>query len=225
MRVRAAYYRDAGATLARLNTPDWRRVSIPAINPVQRQAGVTNLPAYSLYNPGNIVIPKIDELIFEVSNDGAGGVAMVGGLWISPVNDNLNVPAGDVYTVHASATSVGIAGQWELVPFTLDQNLPTGTYAVTGLDIVQDGAAGAVEFGRLAWTGGAIAGGGPQWRPGVLIRQGFDKQNWPNWQKGQWGTLGTFSSTAQPNLEVFSNPGTGVNLDIFMDIIQISRSI
>jgi hypothetical protein len=225
MRVRAAYYRDAGATLARLNTPDWRRVSIPSINPVQRQAGVTNLPAYGRYYPGSIVIPKIDELIFQASNDGAGGVAQVGGLWISPLNDTLNIPSGDVYKVHAAATSTGIAGTWELVPFVLDQNLPTGTYAVIGLDVVQDGATGAVEFARLAWTGGAQAGGGQPWRPGVTIRHGFAEQNWENWQNGNWGTLGSFTSTAQPNLEVFSDPGTGVGLDIFMDIIQVSRSI
>src|SRR5262245_20636010 len=205
MRVRAAYFRDAGATLARLNTPDWRRVSIPSINPVQRQAGVTNLPAYGRYYPGSIVIPKIDELIFQVSNDGAGGVAMVGGLWISPLNDTLNVPNGDVYKVHATVTTTGVAGQWELSPMVLDQNLPTGTYAVIGLDVVSDQAVGAVEFARLAWTGGAQAGGGQMWRPGVLVRTGFDEQNWPDWSNGLWGTLGSFTSTAQPNLEVFSD--------------------
>jgi hypothetical protein len=222
MQVRAAYFRDAGATGARLNTPDYRRVSIPNIHPVQRQAGVTNLPAIQRYNPGGIKIPKIDELIFEGSNDGAGGVQAVAGLWISPLNDNVNIPAGDVYKLHGTATSSGVAAQWELCQLVLDEILPNGNYAVVGLDAVQSGTVGQAEFARLAWTGGSQVGGGPLWRPGVTVSTGFGEQNWPFWQSGGWGTLGTFSSTAQPNVEVFSATGTALTYDLYIDVIKVA---
>ena len=220
MRIRAAYFRDAGATGARINTPDYRTISIPNIHPVQRQAGVTNLPAFQRYFPAGLDIAKIDEVIFEGSNNGAGGVDAVGGLWLSPLGDTANIPQGEVYKLHGTATSVGVAANWELVPIVLDEILPNGTYTIIGLDVVSSGAAGAVEFARIAWTGGNAPGGGSLWRPGVLVVAGQAEQNWPNWQNGNWGTLGSFTSTAQPNLEVFSAPGTGVTLDIYLDVIK-----
>jgi hypothetical protein len=220
MIARAAYFRDAGAVGARLNTPDYRRISIPHINPVQRQAGTTNLPAVQRFQPGTIKIPKIDEVILEGSNDGAGGIAAVGGLWISPMGDSLNIPSGDSYKLHGQATSVGVAAQWELCQLVLDENIPNGVYTVIGLDVTAVGAAGSAEFARLAWTGGNQPGGGQLWRPGVLVANTFANQNWQFWQNGGWGTLGSFTSTSQPNLEVFSVPGTTLTYDVFMDVIK-----
>jgi hypothetical protein len=220
MIVRAAYFRDAGATGARLNTPDYRRVSIPNIHPVQRAAGVTTLPNIQRYIPATIKIPKIDELIFEGSNNGAGGVQAVAGLWISPPGDNVNIPTGDVYKLHGQATSLGVTAGWELAQLVLDEILPNGSYTVIGLDATAVGSAGSAEFLRLAWTGGSAVGGGPLWRPGVLVQPSFADQNWPFWQSGAWGTLGTFSSTAQPNVEVFSAPGTPLTYDIYLDVIK-----
>lgn len=220
MRIRAAYFRDAGATGARLNTPDYRTISIPNVHPVQRQAGVTNLPAYQRYFPAGLDVAKIDEVIFEGSNNGAGGVAAVGGLWLSPLGDTANIPQGDSYKLHATATTVGTASQWELVPMVLDELLPNGTYTIIGFDANQGGAVGDVEFARIAWTGGNAVGGGQLWRPGILVQRTQANQNWPNWQQGNWGTLGSFSSTAQPNIEVFSQTGNSVTLDFYLDVIK-----
>lgn len=220
MVARAAYFRDAGAIGARLNTPDYRRVSIPHIHPVQRQAGTTTLPNILRYSPKGIIIPKIDEIVFEGSNNGAGGVDAVGGLWISPPSDNLNIPAGDAYKLHGQATSIGVAAGWELCPLVLDENLPNGTYTVVGLDVTAVGTIGDAEFARLAWTGGNQPGGGQLWRPGVLVQMSFADQNWPFWSQGGWGTLGSFTSTSQPNLEVFSAQGINLTYDVFMDVVK-----
>lgn len=220
MLLRAAYFRDAGATGARVNTPHFRLVSIPNIHPVNRQTGVINLPEIHFYQPSGIRIPRIDELRFEASNDGGGGVRAVGGLWISPLNDILNIPQGDVYKLHGTVTSAGVAASWELKPIVLDEVLPDGIYTVIGLDVVCNGAAGQAEFARLAWTGGAMAGGGPLWRPGVTVQIGQANQNWRNWQNGNWGILGSFVSTSQPNMEVFSATGTALVYQIYMDVIK-----
>jgi hypothetical protein len=222
MIARAAYFRDAGAIRARLNTPDFRRVSIPNISPIQRQAGVTNLPAIERFVPANIKIPKIDEIIFEGSNNGAGGINAVGGLWISPVGDTVNIPPGDVYKLHGTCTTTGVAAGWELQSLVLDEILPAGNYTIIGFDAVQNGAVGAVEFARLAWTGGNSPGNGQLWRPGVLVRHGFNEQSWPFWTQGGWGVLGSFASTAPPQVEVFSAGGVGVGMDFFIDVVKIS---
>lgn len=220
MLLRAAYFRDAGATGARINTPHFRLVSIPNIHPVQRQTGVTNLPEVYFLQPSGIRIPRIDEIRFEGSNNGAGGIRAVGGLWISPINDVLNIPPGDVYKVHGTVTSAGVAAGWELKPIVLDENLPDGTYTIIGLDVVHSGAAGQAEFARLAWSGGSNVGSGAQWRPGVLVQQGQANQNWRNWQNGNWGVLGSFVSTSQPQMEVFSATGTPLTYDVYMDLIR-----
>lgn len=222
MRVRAGYFRDSGATGARLNTPDFRRLSIPNIHPVQRQAGVTDLPAVHWFSPGGITIPKIDEIIFEGSNDGAGGVAAVGGLWISPLSDNMNIPQGDSYKIHGTVTTAGVAVSWELKPIILDEILPAGNYAIIGMDAISRAAANVVEFARLAWTGGNMPGGGNLWRPGVLVPRLQSMQNWPRWQNGNWGTLGSFASTAPPQCEVFSVAGTTAVLDIYLDVVRLN---
>lgn len=220
MVCRAAYFRDAGAVGARLNTPDYRKISIPNIHPVQRAAGVTNLPNVEWLWPSGLTIPKIDEIVFEGSNDGAGGVDAVGGLWISPLSDVLNVPPGEPYKLHGQATSVGVVAGWELCDLTLDENLPNGVFTVIGLDVTAVGAPGSAEFARLAWTGGNQPGGGQLWRPGVLVQPDFGGQNWQRWANGGWGVLGSFTSTAQPNLEVFSAPGTSLTFDVYLDVIK-----
>ncbi len=220
MIIRAAYFRDAGGVGARINTPDFRRVSIPNVHPVQRQAGVTNLPALQWYNPGTIRIPSIDEVIFQGSNNGAGGIAAVGGLWISPPGGNVNIPSGDCYKLHATATSLGVTAGWELVGQVFDEILPAGTYTIVGFDAIQNGAANRVEFVRIAWTGGLVAGGGAMWRPGVLCQFSQANQNWPNWQNGRWGALGSFVSTAPPKIEVFSVTGVAATFDLYYDVIK-----
>lgn len=220
MVVRAAYFRDAGAIGARINTPDFRRISVPSIRPVNRNTGAGNLPNVAFYRPAGITIPRIDELVFEGSNNGAGGVAAVGGLWVSPPGDNVNVPSGDAYKLHGTATSLGVAAGWELCNMTLDQNLPYGIYTVIGLDVEATSTLGQAEFARLAWTGGNAPGGGQLWRPGVTVMNTFANQNWPWWQNGGWGTLGSFSSTAQPNLEVFSVTGTALTYNVYMDVVK-----
>jgi hypothetical protein len=93
-------------------------------------------------------------------------------------------------------------------------------YTVIGLDVTAVGAAGSAEFARLAWTGGNQPGGGQLWRPGVTVQPSFADQNWQRWANGGWGVLGSFTSTAQPNLEVFSAQGTALTYDVFMDVIK-----
>ena len=219
MLVRAAYFRDAGATGAAINTPKYRLVSIPRIHPVQRQAGVTDLPA--LWRPKNtkLILPKINEFIFEGSNNGAGGVAAVGGLWVSPPGDTMGISQGEAYTLRGTGTSAGVANAWETVALTLDEVLPDKVYDVVGLEVVQSGATGQAEFARLVWTGSGDLGGNSQWRPGVLVNHGFAEQMWPIWRDGNFGKLGSFRITALPNLEVFSVTGTALTYTVFIDVI------
>jgi hypothetical protein len=208
-----AYAQNAGALNARVNTPHYRFVSIPSIQPVNAAAAPGDYPPYADLRNRKLTIPRIDPLTAELTNGGAGGVRSVVGLWVS--DGNMNAQDGDVYTIRGTGTITAVVGAWTLGSFTLDQQLPAGTYMIIGMDVIGTN----LVFARLQFTGGAGAGG---MRPGVICRQAVGDTSWPDhWRNGNFGNFGTFANTAQPNLEIFA---TGANSaqTVFLDVIRIS---
>lgn len=208
LRLICAYVRDAGITNAQISTPNFRRVSVPAVYPLQRQAAPTNLPGYAWYGDTNIVLPRLDEIALLVSNDGGGGVDCYGVLWAEHPSHTRNVPPGDVYTLRATSTITRVAGQWVQGVLTFDQVLPAGTYTVVGL-----GAVGATtEAVRLSFLGGGM-------RPGVLCQPTQALIPWRDFLKGHVGIFGTFRNTAPPNIEVLGTAAGAVTYTIYLDVI------
>jgi hypothetical protein len=206
----AAYVRNAGFTNARLNTPDFRRVSIPSIQPGNVNAAPITLSPMVFFPPSRLRIPKIDEIALEASNSGGGGVRTIGGVWVASMDHNYNVPAGDVYTLRFTSTITAVANAWTLGGMTFDQTLPAGNYAVTGLDVI--GA--TTEFARLAFLGGGM-------RPGVIVRPAVSNYMWDHFRFGNVGLYGTFASTAIPNLEVFGTAAAGITYTGYMEVVKV----
>lgn len=208
LRLMAAYVRDAGITNAQISTPDFRRVSVPSVYPLQRQTAPTNLPAYAWYRPNNIIVPRLDEIALLVSNDGAGGVACYGLIWLESQRHTLNTPPGDTYTLRATSTITGTAGQWTQGTLTFDQVLPAGTFTIVGMAAV--GA--TTEAVRISFLGGGM-------RPGVICMPTFATQPWQHYLKGQFGAFGSFRNTAPPNIEVLQTTGAAVTYTIYFDVV------
>lgn len=206
----AAYARNAGAVNARLSTPNFRRVSVPSIQPVLRGAAPISIPPMVFFPPAKLRVPAIDEIAFELTNDGAGGVRTVGGIWLSTPSHNFNVPPGDVYTIRATATITGVLANWTAGNMTFDQTLPAGNYAVIGLDVI--GA--TTEFARLNFMGGG-------YRPGVVVRPAIVNYMWDNFRFGNVGVFGVFANTAQPQLEVFQTTAAATPYTVFMEVIKV----
>lgn len=205
-----AYVRDAGVTLAQISTPDYRRVAAPAIFPLNRAAAPTTLPNKALYAPNRITIPKLDEIALLVSNNGAGGVDCYGVITVESKSHNRNVPAGDVYTLHATSAITRTAAAWTTGALIFDSSLPAGTFSVVGLGVV--GA--TTEAARLAFSGGGM-------KPGVLVQPTSAAQPWPYELKGGLGEWGRFVNSAPPSIEVLGTAGGAVTYDVFLDVVIV----
>jgi hypothetical protein len=211
MNLLAAYARDAGITNARIFTPQLLKVGVPSIVPPNANAAPISLPPMIYYPPGKLRIPSIDEIAFQISNGGAGGVRAVGAIWLMTLGHSLNVPPGDVYTLRATVTITGTAAAWTAGVMVFDQTLPAGTYQVVGLDVV--GA--TTELARLIFMGGG-------YRPGTIVRPAVSNYMWEYFRAGTSGVLGTFVSTAQPQLEVFQTTGAATPYTVFIDVIKVA---
>jgi hypothetical protein len=211
MNLLAAYARDAGATNARIFTPQLLKVGIPSVSPVNANAAPITLPPMDYYPPAKLRIPAIDEIAFQISNGGAGGVRAIGAIWLSTPDHNFNVPPGDAYTLRATATITGVANAWTTGPITFEQVLPAGTYQVVGLNVI--GA--TTELARIVFMGGG-------WRPGVIVMPAVGNYNWEYFRFGNSGLLGTFVSTAQPQLDVFQTTAAATAYTIFMDVVKVA---
>ncbi len=201
---------NAGGTNARINTPHFRAVSIPSIQPIEVAIGPTDLPAIDWMAPAKLVIPAIDEIAFEISNGGAGGVRQTGLVWAALPGHTLNIPSGDSFTLRATGTITAVANTWTAGSFTFDQTLPQGNYQVIGMDIIGTN----LQAGRLVFQGI-----GP--RPGVLARTAVGNMSWPfMFRRGSAGIFGTFPNTAQPNIEILAS-GANTAQTVYLDVIRI----
>jgi hypothetical protein len=213
----AAYWQNAGATNARLNTPHFRFLSLPSITPVNRSAAPVSLSPICWLKPMRLLVPRIDEVALEASNDGAGAVRGVGVVWVS--DGNYTLPSGvnsDLYTIRATGTITATSLAWTLGNITFDQGLPAGRYAVVGMDVFGLNLVAA----RLQFPGGAGPNG---MRPGVLAKPTLAAYQWEYFRHGNAGLFGTFDSTAQPLLEIFSN-GANSAQTVWLDVVRISGS-
>jgi len=206
----AAYARNAGLTNARINTPHFRAVSIPSVRPVNVTAAVPTLPPYEWLYPSRLLVPRIDEVAFEASNGGGGGVRTVGGIWVSSIDHTLNIPPGNRYKLRFTVTIAATAFVWTAGAFTLDQSLPAGNYTVIGMDVFGV----TTEFARLSFLGGGM-------RPGVLTQLTVGAyDNRLTFQDGNAGVYGTFANTAQPNLEVFATATASIAYTGWLDVVK-----
>jgi hypothetical protein len=210
MDILAAYHQNAGATNARINTPKFRSVNIPSVQPVNVSGAPVNVPPLVYFPPTKLNIRAIDEIAWEASNSGAGGVRATAGLWLW--DGNATVPAGDLYTVRATATITGVTGAWANGALTFDQSLPAGTFAVVGMDAI--GANGV--FARLIFQTGGV-------RPGCIMRPAVTNYMWPFFRMGNCGEWGRFANTAAPLLEVFVT-GAQTAQTVFLDLIQVGTN-
>lgn len=213
MWLAAAYWQNAGATNARINTPHYRFVGMPSLQPVNRTAAPVSISPMVVWRPQKLIVPKIDDVTFEASNDGAGAVRGIGGLWLS--DDNWSLPsAGQIYTMRFTGTITAVTLAWTSGNLTAEQGLPAGRYAVVGMDVIGTN----LVFARLIFPGGIGPNG---MRPGVLARPTPLIYQDDEFRRGNFGHFGSFESTAIPLLEIFSN-GANTAQTVFLDLMRLT---
>lgn len=188
-----AYFGAATPNRARLISPAFRQLSTPWIRPVNTDIVPGHRPGIADYRMNPLRIRALEELQLEgmQTTGGAAVVAAIAGITRNPV---MSAPNGDIITMRGTGTTTAVAGGWTNCAVTWQDTLPTGTYAVVGLNFVGATALSA----RLIFEEQVE-------RPGCLGCSGADLTPPEMFLNGGLGVWGRFNANRMPNVEILCN--------------------
>lgn len=202
------YFAATNATRARLNSPTFRQISQPFIYPVELATGPTSNPAYQSFLDRPMKVPKGEEISMEALQSSAGAQQVTGVLFLG--KDLVNVPSGDIITARFTATTTHTANLWSNIPYTLDQSLPNGTYALVGSRVESTSAI------AHRWIIPGLFS-----RPGALSSRLVQNVQTDDFRNRRMGELGRFLNVALPILQVFSNIADTSDVG-YMELIKVA---
>lgn len=193
----------------RLQSPSLRRMVNQRIEPVYPEA----LPANSWYS----LVPHIWKErartldVAESLNAFTINVAASDEYVFVWLMDKLEaLPAGEIFSIQASATITDVEGAWVNGALTFTQTLPAGRYALVGMR-----PRGAQTIAaRLVFPDISP-------RPGSLGKQHYYELDIPDFRYGGLGNWGEFEHDAPPSLDAIGNTSAQVAHYITLDLIQI----
>jgi hypothetical protein len=209
MRV-AAY--GTNLTRVQLTSASLRDYAPFDVGPVNVGTVIESPARYADFSDGPVPLAVNEELdAFGVqSNAGAQRIGV--GVWfcdgpVRPVTQR-------GFSVHWTGTTTLTANAWSAVAFTLDNGIPSGTFAIVGSRMI---SAGAV-FHRF------IPRGGLPYRPGGFAQQAqdnypMDGSRWTDYV-ANWGEWLRFTNTTPPQIEVFSISADTTE-EGYLDLVQV----
>lgn len=209
MQLMAAYVMGVGVHSPKIQSPSLRRIAVPSIYPSVRASAVPTDPNIADYRANPLNIPALEEIQVLASNDDAGTQRCWAGLFLA---DGAQPVQGgsDIFTVRCTAAITCVANTWVSGNLTFGQSLPVGTYAIVGM--FAQSATGI--FARLIFPGGTI------YRPGVMCVTAIGNRQPFAGRKAPMGVLGTFQSTALPQLDVLASSTDSAQV-VYLDLVKI----
>lgn len=208
MRIGMAFASGLGVTQGQFSVPSLRVVAQPRIHPVNKQLyPVDDSPINRPGDQGARIL-KTETFAANLTSDatvGPNDSYVLAWLYAGPKRQ---IP-GDITTIRASATVTAVTGSWVVGAMTLEADLPSGFYAVVGMDVL---GATAVAV-RLRFPGAGYC-------PGVLAQQASGQFFLDTFRYGNAGTFGVFENSSIPQIDVLGTSGA-VTLTIFLDIIKV----
>lgn len=153
------------------------------------------------------VLPGAEEIIWQVSNSGAGPTATYLFSWIAP--SFTPAPSGEIYGMYGTSTTASVANTWTTISMNWDFQLPQGTYAIVG----------GAYYGTTALAFRTIVDG-QFWRPGGLGNAVEGQRLWRKQRMGGMGLWGTFNTVTLPRIEVLNGGAVSVHT-VYLDVIRI----
>lgn len=194
-------------TRAQLNSPKARQITPINWQPINGTLTPATLPNVVDLTDRPFRITAQEEQQVLVTDSAAGPNNCYYLSWVQQMYEPC--PRGDIYTLHASATTASVASTWTLVQPVFDTQLPAGRYSVVGGTYV---AATAVAF--------SLTFDNQYQRPGGLGQVNFTDQPWWRQLKGGLGKWGDFDTVTLPRISVLNDGVVNVH-DFFLDIIRI----
>ena len=198
-----------GATLvgAQLQSPTLRRTLNLDVSPVEGATIPPNIPKFVDTHTTPLHLTT-DEALDAFVTDTAGTAEQDTVLaWLS--DGNYNLPAGDIFTVKATAATTLVAYAWTNAALTISQALPAGRYAVVGMHAYSTGLIAA----RLVFVG-------YQWRPGVIGLANNTSFNRGLFRYGNWGEFGEFAHNTPPTVDFFSSSADTAET-VYLDLVKV----
>ena len=192
---------------AQLNSGSLRDFTPWDITPVNVGTAIES-PVRELWlNDNPIPLVTNEELDAYATNSGSTATQTSLGVVFA---DQATTPyRGRMFSVHFSNTITLVAHAFTSFSPTLDNGLPSGTFAIVGARV--NSASGL--FFRF------IPRGGPAYRPGSTMIQAYDQAPNMNDRYGKMGIWLSFTNTTLPQIECFAlSADTAV--DGFIDLVQ-----
>ena len=209
-RVAYSYASGLGVTRAAFAVPSLRVVAQPNIHPVnQALYPVDDAPINRPGDQGPRILQSETFAANLTSDATAGPNDSYVLAWLRM--GQMVRPAGDITTIRATATVTAVTGAWVVGAMTMEADLPTGYYAVVGMDAT---AATTVAI-RLRFPGQVYA-------PGVLAQQAAGQFFLNDFRYANSGVFGAFRNSAIPLIEVLGTAGAQT-ITMYLDLIQVSQ--
>ena len=204
-----AYHTGVTELRARINSPTLRQYSPPFIRPINAALLPATLSRPADYTKMPLRLKALEEFQIESTNSAAGpnNSHTILGLGLGPIQP---APNGDVYTMRGTGTGTAVAQAWTQVVMTWADTLPSGRYAVVGMN---------------AWAATAIAArlifnNDQPWRPGCVAGANDTIIQDEMFRQGGLGVWGTFNAWAMPNVEFLCNAGDTA-FTVYLDMVRI----
>lgn len=193
---------------ARLRSPLLQSIFLPDIYPVIVSATVPDNAKLSDFAGQGPPIRKNDPLNVQATATGATDLFAL--LWCG--DGYTNAPPGPMMRFPMTSSVTLVKGAWVNAALTSTQQLPSGTYAVVGAQIIGT----AVLAGRLVFPGQNT------FRPGTLGQPtlGMDIAGRP-FVYGNAGLWGTFDNTAPPTMDFLGLAAGAQTPQVWLDLIRL----
>lgn len=208
MMILAAYVGSATLTRARLTSPTLRQVTQPQIRPVNVAVLPATNPNVQKFGVTGMRVKGLEELSVQVTS----GVAMTENAYaVLCLLDRFSPSvAGDAITLRGTSTTAAVASTWSLLTYTLDDQLPNGTYAIVGSEVISTNAI------AHRWTVD-----NQFFRPGGMSVTSAGNRTIDEQYDGSWGEWGRFKNTSLPRLEVLCNAADATHT-IFLKVVKVA---
>ncbi|GAI91217.1 unnamed protein product, partial [marine sediment metagenome] len=122
----------------------------------------------------------------------------------------LALPAGEIFTIEATATVSGLVGYWVNTAISFVQTLPAGRYAIVGMRVEDtDPLAARLVFPDIS----------P--RPGCIGSSTTGTDSIHKFRYGELGNWGEFEHDAPPTVDFLAQADGAVSPEIIFDLIQV----
>lgn len=210
--ILAAHVQGVTVSRAQIQAPSLRNFAYPEIYPVVvgARTAIPDNAGYQIYKERG---PRL------LMNEAFGVYASEANTGASPTNALLCVadrivpaPQGQIITVVATFTITLVDLVWTGGQLTFEQQLPNGTYAVVGMQVVADNA----NYARLLFPGGS------NWRPGCPVADLYGEKDWLNaFRVGNMGSWGEFVFNNPPQIEVFGAAAGSTPGLVMLDLVKV----